>query len=330
MLLLWPAAPPSLALATQALGRKSLGSLISWAGPTGSGPNLLPFLLLSLSPRAVQSIPLAALWSSSQTWQGGSNPDIPIFPATVPPLAHPEGLIPGGSEGCISSLVAESMAFPGGTRDEVRRVDSPLSSSLSLGPSEKEEGGSCPAPSENEREVGVMGRYQKQEAFACSVSQFCPCRCQARQGRHRPLLARAPALNCRGQFDMELTTVGQASSSFSSENSLGLEMALSPSPQIRAGYSLHCLKRPWWFQPTPWQAAKFFSLRKPLSHYWPRSTLLLPSPLPPQGQMPERKEAESGPLFPTGKSICIVGWGGDGWVPLPWGEGGVLPVIIES
>lgn len=50
-----------------------------------------------------------------------------------------------------------------------------------------------------------------------------PLKTQVRQDSRRPLLAPAPALNCGGQFGMELTRLDQASSSFSFENSLRLE-----------------------------------------------------------------------------------------------------------
>lgn len=160
-----PAAPPSPAPATQALGRKSLGSRVSWAGPAGSGCQICsPSYPLACPPG--QSTPLPALPIELQPdLAGRTNPTIPIFLATIPPSAHPEGLIPGGSAGCILSLAAESMAGGAGAevgigaKVQVRasRVGAPLSCSLRLGPTEKEEG-SCPAPSGNEREVGVMGR----------------------------------------------------------------------------------------------------------------------------------------------------------------------------
>lgn len=155
----------------------------------------------------------------------------------IPPSAHPEGLIPGGSAGCILSLPVESILVPRGARAEVGfparvwvttgRVDAPLSCRLCLGLSEKEEGGSCQGSSENEKEAGVMERHLGR--LPCWVSQFCPCKCEVRQ-RHRPPLDPTLALRCRGLFGMELTKFDQASSSPSSANSVGLEDGPLPQP----------------------------------------------------------------------------------------------------
>lgn len=165
MLHLGPAVPPSPAPATQALGRKSLGSHVSWAGPAGSGRRTCSPSYSSACPPG-QSAPTHYPTELQPDLAGRTQPHHSHLSCHHPSHSPPRGLIPGRSAGCISSLAAESMAGPGaevgmGMRVWVRvgRVDAHLSCSLCLGPSENEEGSPYPAPSGNETEVGVLGRH---------------------------------------------------------------------------------------------------------------------------------------------------------------------------
>lgn len=100
----WPAALPSPALATQALGRKSLGNHVSQGGPVAAKPAAFPVP----QPFPGQSAPHCPVETQADL-AGRTKPHIPIFLAINPPPTHPPGLIPQGS-GFILSLVAESIA----------------------------------------------------------------------------------------------------------------------------------------------------------------------------------------------------------------------------